>query len=402
MDMFDANSIRELSRLKAEPAWMLDFRLRSYELVAQTSAPTWAGALASLASLAEPAPTAYSGARPVGHKVRADLEAQGVIFADLDTAVRDHADLVRSYLGTVLAPETSTACALTSALWSGGSFVYVPPGVEVELLLQTRLGPGVGPSGPFERTLIVAGEGAKVNYIEGCSAPVYTPHQRRGAVVELVALDGSHISYTSIQNWSSNVDNMVMKRALVHQDAHCQWIDGHIGSRQTTTCPEMYLMGPRAHGEVLTVAYGGAGQHQDIGATMVHAAPHTTSKVVSKSISADGGRTTFAAVVAVEPGAHGAASDVRCDALILYEHSHHDSQLQRETAAADAVVEHTSTVSHVSAEQLFYLMSRGLSDDQALGVIVNGFIEPVTRRLPMEYAVEWARLIERQMAGSVG
>lgn len=396
MDLFDADSIRELSRINAEPAWMLDFRLRSYELVTESPSSTWAAKLAGFTL------DAHRANRRVDHQLQVDLAARGVVFTDMDSAVRRHPDLVRSYLGTVLAPEHSTFCALMSALWSGGSFIYVPPGVEVELPLQTRLGLGAGPAGPFERTLIVADEGARVHYIEGCSAPVYTPHQWRGAVVELVALEGSQISYTSIQNWSPNVDNMVMKRALVHQDARCQWIDGHIGSRQTTTCPEVYLMGPRAHGEVLTVAYGGAGQHQDVGANMVHAAPHTTSKVVSKSVSADGGRTTFAAVVTVEPGAHGATSEVDCDALILDEHSHHDGQPQQEIAAADAVVDHASTVSRVLAEQLFYLMTRGLSDDQALGVIVNGFIEPVTRTLPMEYAVEWARLIERQIAGSVG
>jgi Fe-S cluster assembly protein SufB len=287
-------------------------------------------------------------------------------------------------------------------VWSGGSFIYVPPGVKVEMPLQAYFRINQENSGQFERTLIIADEGAQVHYIEGCSAPVYTTDSLHSAVVELVALPGSRITYTTIQNWSPNVYNLVTKRARAEAESHVEWIDGNIGSRLTMKYPSVYLMGPKATGEVLSVAYAGPGQHQDAGAKMIHAAPETSSTIVSKSISKGGGRTSYRGLVKVEEGAHGVRSHVRCDALILDEDSRSDTYPYMEINEQDARIGHEATVSKVGEDQLFYLMSRGLSEQQAMGMIVNGFIEPVTRTLPMEYAVEWSRLIELQMEGSVG
>jgi Fe-S cluster assembly protein SufB len=287
-------------------------------------------------------------------------------------------------------------------VWSGGSFIYVPPGVKVEMPLQAYFRINQENAGQFERTLIIADEGAQVHYIEGCSAPVYSTDSLHSAVVELVAMPGARITYTTIQNWSPNVYNLVTKRARAEAEAHVEWIDGNIGSRLTMKYPSVYLMGPKATGEVLSVAYAGPGQHQDAGAKMIHAAPETSSTIVSKSISKDGGRTSYRGLVKVEEGAHGVRSHVRCDALILDEDSRSDTYPYMEINEQDARIGHEATVSKVGEDQLFYLMSRGLSEQQAMGMIVNGFIEPVTRTLPMEYAVEWSRLIELQMEGAVG
>jgi Fe-S cluster assembly protein SufB len=320
----------------------------------------------------------------------------------MDTAVREYPEHVRRWFGTLIPPNDNKFAALNSAVWSGGSFIYVPPGVKVDMPLQAYFRINTENMGQFERTLIIADEGAQVHYIEGCSAPVYSTDSLHSAVVELVALPGSRITYTTIQNWSSNVYNLVTKRARAEAEAHVEWIDGNIGSRLTMKYPSVYLMGPKASGEVLSVAYAGAGQHQDAGAKMYHVAPETTSTIVSKSISKDGGITTYRGKVHVDPEAYGAKSFVRCDALLLDDDSISETKPYMEVGERDARIGHEATVSKVGDDQLFYLMSRGLSESQAMSMIVNGFIEPVTRTLPMEYAVEWSRLIELQMEGSVG
>ena len=346
--------------------------------------------------------TAQYESEVVYHKNREDLEAQGVIFTDMDTALREHPEIVRRFFGKIIPPADNKFAALNSAVWSGGSFIYVPPGVNCELPLQAYFRINAENAGQFERTLIIADEGAQVHYIEGCSAPVYTTDSLHSAVVELVALEGARITYTTIQNWSNNVYNLVTKRARAEAEAHVEWIDGNIGSRLTMKYPSVYLMGPKASGEVLSVAYAGAGQHQDAGAKMVHAAPETTSTIVSKSISKDAGITTYRGLVRVDEGAKNAKSFVRCDALLLDDTSVSETKPYMEVGERDARIGHEATVSKVGDDQLFYLMSRGLSETQAMGMIVNGFIEPITRTLPMEYAVEWSRLIELQMEGSIG
>ncbi len=346
--------------------------------------------------------TAQYESEVVFHRNREDLEEQGVFFCDMDTAVREYPEIVRKWFGKIIPPNDNKFAALNSAVWSGGSFIYVPPGVKVDMPLQAYFRINAENMGQFERTLIIADEGSQVHYIEGCSAPVYSTDSLHSAVVELVALPGSRITYTTIQNWSTNVYNLVTKRARAEAEAHVEWIDGNIGSRLTMKYPSVYLMGPKASGEVLSVAYAGAGQHQDAGAKMFHIAPETTSTIVSKSISKDGGITTYRGKVHVDPEAYGAKSFVRCDALLLDDESISETKPYMEVGERSARIGHEATVSKVGDDQLFYLMSRGLSEQQAMGMIVNGFIEPVTRTLPMEYAVEWSRLIELQMEGSVG
>ena len=432
--------IREMSALKKEPQWMLDFRLRAYKIFQRKPMPNWGGDMSQIyfddiyyyikptegqVDAWEELPdsvkdtyeklgipeaerkylagvTAQYESEVVYHRNREDLEAQGVLFSDMDSAVKDYPELVQRYFGKIIPPGDNKFSALNSAVWSGGSFIYVPPGVEVEMPLQAYFRINAENMGQFERTLIIADEGATVHYIEGCSAPVYTTDSLHSAVVELVALPGGRITYTTIQNWSNNVFNLVTKRAAAYDEAHVEWIDGNIGSRLTMKYPAVYLMGPKASGEVLSVAYAGNGQHQDAGAKMVHAAPETTSKIVSKSISKDGGRTTYRGLVRVEEGMSGCRSHVQCDALLLDQDSRSDTYPYQEIGSRDAEIGHEATVSKVADEQLFYLMSRGLSAEQAMGMVVNGFIEPVTRTLPMEYAVEWSRLIELQMEGSIG
>ena len=432
--------IREMSFLKKEPEWMLEFRLRSYEIFKQKPMPNWGGDTSEIyfdniyyyikptegqVDAWEELPdsvkdtyeklgipeaerkylagvTAQYESEVVYHRNREDLEAQGVIFSDMDSAIREQPELIQKYFGTIIPPGDNKFSALNSAVWSGGSFIYVPPGVEVEMPLQAYFRINAENMGQFERTLIIADEGATVHYIEGCSAPVYSSDSLHSAVVELCALPGGRITYTTVQNWSNNVFNLVTKRAAAYDEAHVEWIDGNIGSRLTMKYPAVYLMGPKASGEVLSVAYAGKGQHQDAGAKMVHAAPETTSKIVSKSISKDGGRTTYRGLVRVEEGMDRCRSHVQCDALLLDEISRSDTYPYQEIGARDAEIGHEATVSKVADEQLFYLMSRGLSEEQAMGMVVNGFIEPVTKTLPMEYAVEWSRLIELQMEGSIG
>jgi Fe-S cluster assembly protein SufB len=346
--------------------------------------------------------TAQYESEVVFHRNREDLERLGVLFCDMDTAVREYPELVRKYFGTIIPPNDNKFAALNSAVWSGGSFIYVPPGVNVDQPLQAYFRINTENMGQFERTLIIADEGSQVHYVEGCSAPVYSTDSLHSAVVELVALPGARITYTTIQNWSNNVYNLVTKRARAEAEAHVEWIDGNIGSRLTMKYPSVYLMGPKASGEVLSVAYAGPGQVQDAGAKMIHCAPETTSTIISKSISKDGGQTTYRGLVKVEEGATGAKSFVRCDALILDEQSVSETKPYMEVGEQDASIGHEATVSKIGDDQLFYLMSRGLTEAQAMGMIVNGFIEPVTRTLPMEYAVEWSRLIELQMEGSIG
>jgi Fe-S cluster assembly protein SufB len=346
--------------------------------------------------------TAQYESEVVYHKNREDLEQLGVIFSDMDTAVREHPDIVREHFGTVIPPGDNKFAALNSSVWSGGSFIYVPPGVHVEMPLQAYFRINSENAGQFERTLIIADEGASVHYVEGCSAPVYSSDSLHSAVVELIAKPGSRIRYTTIQNWSPNVYNLVTKRARADAEATVEWIDGNLGSKLTMKYPAVVLMGPKAHGEVLSVAYAGPGQHQDAGAKMTHVAPETTSIIDSKSISKDGGRTTYRGLVKVDEGAHSVKSHVRCDALILDEESRSDTYPYMEIGEKDARIGHEATVSKVGDDQIFYLMSRGLTEQQATAMIVNGFIEPITKTLPMEYAVELSRLIELNMEGAVG
>jgi Fe-S cluster assembly protein SufB len=432
--------IREMSWMKGEPQWMTDKRIKALRYFERRPMPAWGGDMSGIdfdnifyyvkpmneqvdawdelpdsvkstyEKLGIPEAerkylagvTAQYESEVVYHKNREDLEAQGVLFCDMDTALREYPDLVKQHFGRVITANDNKFAALNSAAWSGGSFIYVPKGVKVEMPLQAYFRINSENMGQFERTLIIADEGSQVHYIEGCSAPVYTSDSLHSAVVEIIVKPSARVTYTTIQNWSNNVYNLVTKRAFVEAEGHMEWIDGNIGSRLTMKYPAVYLMGPKASGEVLSVAYAGQGQHQDAGAKMVHAAPETTSTIISKSISKDAGRTSYRGLVKFEEGAHKSKSFVRCDALLLDDISRSDTYPYIEVNEQDAEVGHEATVSRVGEDQLFYLMSRGLSEQQAMSMIVNGFIEPITRTLPMEYAVEWSRLIELQMEGSVG
>jgi FeS assembly protein SufB len=340
----------------------------------------------------------------VYHRNREDLERLGVLFTDMDTALREYPDLVKEYFATIIPPNDNKFAALNSAVWSGGSFIYVPPGVHVDQPLQAYFRINSENMGQFERTLIIVDEGAFCHYVEGCSAPIYSTDSLHSAVVEIIVKRGGRCRYTTIQNWSNNVYNLVTKRAAAYADATMEWVDGNLGSKLTMKYPAVWLMEPGAHGEVLSIAFAGAGQHQDAGAKMVHAAPNTTSTIISKSISKDGGRAGYRGLVRVEPGAENSKSFVRCDALILDDKSRSDTYPYMEIEENDAEIGHEATVSKVGEEQLFYLMSRGLTEEQATSMIVAGFIEPIIRELPMEYAVEMNRLIELNMleAGAVG
>ncbi len=338
----------------------------------------------------------------VYHSIREDLTRLGVLFADMDTGLREHAEIVRKYFATVIPPEDNKFAALNSAVWSGGSFIYVPPGTKVDIPLQAYFRINAENMGQFERTLIIADEGSSVHYIEGCTAPVYSTDSLHSAVVELIALPGARIRYTTIQNWSTNVFNLVTKRAVAHAGAVVEWVDGNLGSKLTMKYPAIYLVGEGAHGEVLSVAFAGDGQHQDAGAKMIHAAPRTTSRIISKSISKGLGRSSYRGLVKIPRGARGCKTHVECDALLLGAQARSDTYPTMDIAEADVSVEHEARVSKLADEQLFYLQSRGLGLDQARLMIVNGFIEPFVRELPMEYAVELNRLIELEMEGSVG
>jgi Fe-S cluster assembly protein SufB len=319
----------------------------------------------------------------VYHSMKEELTKQGVIFLDMDSGLREYEDVVKQYFATIIPPTDNKFAALNSAVWSGGSFVYVP-------------------MGQFERTLIIADEGSRVHYIEGCTAPTYASDSLHSAVVELIALPGSHLRYTTIQNWSKNVYNLVTKRAVAHENATVEWVDGNLGSKLTMKFPCVYLVGEKAHGEILSIAFSNEGQHQDAGAKIYHAAPNTTSRITSKSISKGGGRASYRGMVKVYPGAVGSKVHVECDALLMGENSRSDTYPTMEIAEEQVQVEHEARVSKVGDEQLFYLMSRGLSEEEALVMVVNGFIEPFVKELPMEYAVELNRLIQLEMEGSVG
>ncbi len=346
--------------------------------------------------------TAQYESEVVYHSIREDLEKQGVLFMDMDSGLREHPDIVRKWFGKIIPPGDNKFAALNTAAWSGGSFIYVPPGVAVKIPLQAYFRINAENMGQFERTLIIADEGSSVHYIEGCTAPTYSSDSLHAAVVELVALPNARIRYTTIQNWSTNVYNLVTKRAHAHRGAVVEWVDGNLGSKLTMKYPAIVLRGEGAHGEVLSIAFAGHGQHQDAGAKMIHAAPRTTSRIVSKSISKDDGRSSYRGLVQVLRGAKGCRTNVECDALLIGERARSDTYPTMDVAEDDVSVEHEARVSKLADEQLFYLQSRGLDEDQARLMVVNGFIEPFVKELPMEYAVELNRLIELEMEGSVG
>lgn len=434
--------VEKISAMKNEPQWMLDFRLKSLATFLKKPMPTWGNTKLledidfanihyyvratdrqerdwsdvpedikkTFDRLGVPEAerkflagvTAQYESEVVYHSIREDLEKQGVVFMDMDTGLREHEAIVREHFGTVIPPGDNKFSALNSAVWSGGSFVWIPAGVKVEIPLQAYFRINTENMGQFERTLIIAEPGSFVHYIEGCTAPVYSSDSLHSAVVELIAKPGAHIRYTTIQNWSKNVYNLVTKRAVAQENAKVEWVDGNIGSKLTMKYPAIYLMGKGAHGEVLSIAFSGADQHQDAGAKMVHCAPDTSSIIVAKSISKDGGRSSYRGLVKVHPGATNVKSSVRCDALLLDEDSRSDTYPTMEIDEKDVTIEHEATVSKVGEEQLFYLMSRGLSQAEATTMIVNGFFEPFTKELPLEYAVELNRLIQLEMEGSVG
>jgi Fe-S cluster assembly protein SufB len=338
----------------------------------------------------------------VYHSIRADLEKLGVIFGDCDTGLRDHSEIFRKYFGTVIPPNDNKFAALNSAVWSGGSFVYVPKGVRVDIPLQAYFRINSDNMGQFERTLIIAEEDSYVHYIEGCTAPTYSSDSLHSAVVEIIAHKNAHVRYTTIQNWSNNVYNLVTKRAVAYEGATVEWIDGNLGSKVTMKYPAIYLMGERAHGEVLSAAFAGEGQHQDAGAKCIHVAPHTTSNIVSRSICKDGGRTSYRGHIKVYPKAHDVKVNVRCDALLLDERSQSDTYPYSDIENPDVTFGHEATVSKIGEDQIFYLTSRGIPESEATALIVNGFFEPFVKELPMEYAVELNRLLAVQMEGSVG
>ena len=438
----DQTIIRELSGIKKEPAWMLAFRLKAYQRFLRKPMPQWGGGgklndidfdniyyyikptegqskdwdmvpesiKATYEKLGIPQAerkylagvTAQYESEVVYHRNREDLEALGVLFCDMDTAVREYPELVQEYFGTIIPPNDNKFAALNSTVWSGGSFIYVPPGVHVDQPLQAYFRINARNMGQFERTLIIVDEGAFCHYVEGCSAPSYSTDSLHSAVVEIVVKEGGRCRYTTIQNWSHNVYNLVTKRAAAYRNATMEWVDGNLGSKLTMKYPAVWLMEEGAHGEVLSVAFAGKGQHQDAGAKMVHAAPNTTSLITSKSISKDGGRAGYRGLVRVEEGAKGVKSYVRCDALILDDESRSDTYPYMEIEESDARIGHEATISKVGDDQLFYLRSRGLSEEEATAMIVAGFIEPIVKELPMEYAVELNKLVELSMAGSVG
>jgi Fe-S cluster assembly protein SufB len=338
----------------------------------------------------------------VYHSLHENLTKQGVIFTDTDSALRDHPELFKEYFGTVIPPADNKFAALNTAVWSGGSFIYVPKGVRVEIPLQAYFRINAENMGQFERTLIICDEDSFVHYIEGCTAPIYTTDSLHSAVVEIIVKKGARCRYTTIQNWSTNVFNLVTKRAVAYADATMEWVDGNLGSQITMKYPSVYLMEPGAKGDVLSVAFAGKGQHQDAGGKMIHVAPNTTSTITSKSISKGGGRTSYRGHIKMYPGAHNSKSFVKCDALLLDDESRSDTYPYNDVDAENVTLGHEATVSKVSDEQLFYLMSRGIPRAEAETMIVNGFIEPFTKELPLEYAVELNRLIQLEMEGSVG
>jgi len=338
----------------------------------------------------------------VYHQIQEHLEEQGVIFLSIEDGLREHPDLFREYFSTVIPIEDNKFAALNSAVWSGGSFVYIPKGVTVNLPLQAYFRLNVANIGQFERTMIIADEGSQVHYVEGCTAPTYSSDSLHSGVIEIVVKKGARVRYTTIQNWSTNVYNLVTQRALVHEGATMEWVDANLGSKLTMKYPSCYLIGPGAHGEILSMAFAGEGQHQDAGGKVIHVAPHTSSKVTSKSISKGSGRSSYRGLLKVYKGAKDVRSNVVCDALLLDDTSRSDTYPYIEIDEDDVTIGHEASVSKVGEEQLFYLMSRGLSEEEATTMVVSGFIEPLVKELPMEYAIEMNRLIQIQMEGSIG
>ncbi|MEV4895822.1 Fe-S cluster assembly protein SufB [Nonomuraea sp. NPDC055795] len=433
--------VRNISALKNEPEWMLDLRLKGLRLFGKKPLPTWGSDLtaidfdnikyfvrstekqaASWEELPEDIKNTYDKlgipeaekqrliagvaaqyeSEVVYHQIREDLEEKGVIFVDTDTGLREHEELFKEYFGSVIPVGDNKFAALNTATWSGGSFIYVPPNTNIDIPLQAYFRINTENMGQFERTLIIVDENSYVHYVEGCTAPIYSSDSLHSAVVEIIVKKGARCRYTTIQNWSNNVYNLVTKRAVAYEGATMEWIDGNIGSKVTMKYPAVYLMGEHAKGETLSVAFAGEGQHQDAGSKMVHLAPHTSSSVISKSVARGGGRTSYRGLVQIEEGAHGSASTVKCDALLVDQISRSDTYPYVDVREDDVSMGHEATVSKVSEDQLFYLMSRGLGEDEAMAMIVRGFVEPIARELPMEYALELNRLIELQMEGAVG
>jgi Fe-S cluster assembly protein SufB len=436
----DAEIVTQISELKKEPDWMRQFRLDSLAIFETKPMPDWGGDLDELdfqniyyyvrasdgqekswddvpddirktydrLGIPEAEKKYLAGVKAqyesevVYGSLQEDLADQGVIFTDTDTALREHTELFREYFSTVIPPSDNKFSALNSAVWSGGSFIYIPPGVHIEFPLQAYFRINSENMGQFERTLIIVDEGASVHYVEGCTAPTYSSNSLHSAVVEILVKRGARCRYTTIQNWSNNVYNLVTKRAMVYADGLMEWVDGNLGSKLTMKYPAVYLMEPGARGETLSIAFASEGQHQDAGSKMVHCAPNTSSRIISKSISKSGGRTSYRGLVKINKNATGCKSSVVCDALILDSESRSDTYPYIEIDEKDVVIEHEASVSKIAEEQLFYLMSRGMSETEASAMIVTGFIEPLVKELPMEYAVEMNRLIELQMEGSVG
>jgi Fe-S cluster assembly protein SufB len=433
--------VRDISGKKNEPAWMLNLRLKGLRLFDRKPMPTWGSDLsgidfdnikyfvrstekqaASWEELPEDIKNTYDRlgipeaekqrlvagvaaqyeSEVVYHQINEELERQGVIFVDTDTGLREYPELFKEYFATVIPVGDNKFASLNTSVWSGGSFIYVPKGVHVEIPLQAYFRINTENMGQFERTLIIADEGSYVHYVEGCTAPIYSSDSLHSAVVEIVVKKNARVRYTTIQNWSNNVYNLVTKRATAAEGATMEWVDGNIGSKVTMKYPAIFLMGEHAKGETLSIAFAGEGQHQDAGAKMVHAAPHTSSSIVSKSVARGGGRTSYRGLVQVLEGSHHSASTVRCDALLVDTISRSDTYPYVDVREDDVSMGHEATVSKVSEDQLFYLMSRGLTEEEAMAMIVRGFIEPIARELPMEYALELNRLIELQMEGAVG
>jgi Fe-S cluster assembly protein SufB len=436
----DEEIVRMVSAQKNEPEWMLKTRLKALKHAQKRPWPTWGGDLSGLnfdeiffyirpsdkvgktwdevpenikntferLGIPDQERRILAGvgaqyeSEVVYHSLKAEWEEQGVIFKGMDDGLRDHEDLVREYFGTVVPMQDNLFAAVNTAVWSGGSFVYIPKNVKLDMPLQAYFRINAEAMGQFERTLIIVEEGAQVQYIEGCTAPSYSQDSFHSGVIEIIVKDGGRMRYTTIQNWSHNVYNLVTQRAKVGRDATMEWVDGNLGSKLTMKYPSCYLMGEGARGEILSIAYAGNGQHQDAGGKVIHMAPHTSSRIVSKSISKGTGRSSYRGLLKVEKGAHHVRSNVECDALLLDEEARTDTYPYIEIEDEHAQIGHEATVSKIGDEQLFYLMSRGLSEDQAATMVVRGFIEPIAKELPLEYAVELNRLIELEMEGSVG
>ena len=436
----DEEIVRQISEQKEEPEWMLDFRLKALKHFEQRPLPTWGGDLTGLnldeiyfytrpaeaegkswddvpetiketfdklgIPEAEQKFLAGVGAQyeseMVYHSIKEHLEAQGVIFKSIENGLRDHPDLFREYFGTIIPIEDNKFAALNSAVWSGGSFVYVPPGVKVEMPMQAYFRVNQANQGQFERTLIIIDEGAEAHYVEGCTAPIYSTDSFHSGVIEIVVMKNARFRYTTIQNWSNNMYNLVTQRSVVHENGIMEWVDANLGSKLTMKYPSCYLVGKGAHGEILSLAFASEGQHQDTGGKVIHVAPNTSSKITSKSISKSSGRASYRGLLKVYEAAENSKSNVVCDALLLDDTSRSDTYPYIEIDAQDVTIGHEASVSKVGEEQLFYLMSRGLSEDEAAVMVVSGFIEPLVKELPMEYAIEMNRLIQLQMEGSVG